>query len=220
MQKMKKTLLLTILIFVTAQFIFAQNTIAKFKYEEAEEAYSNSNFDMALRKLTEVETLLGSTNPKISYLKINSQSKIIERNPLNDYPLLESARKLSAQYLKDYENLPDNEDKYRDIYKISERLTKYPATKQDFDLALGKAEIEKLEQKKKTEAENAVLLNALYEKSKEEIRLKNEKIRLEGESAKAAAKAERKLALTGVFAGVVIVAIIAAFTWLLITVGI
>ena len=50
-----------------------QNTIAKLKFEEAEEAYANNNFDLALSKLIEIETLLKSPNPKILYLKINSQ---------------------------------------------------------------------------------------------------------------------------------------------------
>lgn len=129
---MKKIILFAILNIVFAQFVSAQNTIAKLKFEDAEEAYSNSNFDLALSKLIEVETLLKSTNPKILYLKINSQAKIIEKKPFNDYALIESARKLSSKYLIDYELLPDNENQYRGIYKISESLKSYPENEQQF----------------------------------------------------------------------------------------
>jgi hypothetical protein len=53
---MKKIILLTFLLFATFQFSVAQNTIAKLKFEEAEEAYVNNNFELALTKLKEVET--------------------------------------------------------------------------------------------------------------------------------------------------------------------
>jgi len=172
---MKKLILFSVLIIATVQFTFAQNTIAKLKFEEAEEAYTNNNFELTLTKLNEVETLLKATNPRILYLQILAQSKIIEKNPLGDYVIIENARNSINKYLKDYENLPDNEDKYREIYKISESFVKYPATKQDFDLALEtnrlKAEADRLEQKKKIEAEVARQINVLFEKSKEEQRI-------------------------------------------------
>ncbi|MES2286264.1 MAG: hypothetical protein V4547_11290 [Bacteroidota bacterium] len=131
---MKKIILLIFTIIASFQLSFAQNTIAKLKYEEAEEAYANNNFELALSKLIDVETILKSTNPKILYLKINSQAKIIEKDPFNDYALIENARTLSSQYLTDYEQLPDNEDRYREIYKISEKLESYPKDEKAFAL--------------------------------------------------------------------------------------
>jgi len=145
---MKKAILLTVLIIAAVQFSFAQNTIAKLKFEEAEEAYTNNNFELTLTKLKEVEVMLGSTNPKILYLQILAQAKVIDKNPLANYHIIESARTSINKYLKDYENLPDNEDKYREIYKISESFVKYP-TKQDFDLAFEKAKPDILEEEKK-----------------------------------------------------------------------
>ena len=138
---MKKVVLITFLIIVSAKFTFAQNTIAKLKYEEAEEAFANNNFELALGKLKDVELLLKSTSPKILYLQILSQAKIIEKNPLNDYVIIENAKKSCQKYLIDYENLPDNEDKYKDIYKASEKLKKYLITRQEFDERIKEAEL-------------------------------------------------------------------------------
>jgi TPR repeat protein len=129
---MKKILLLTFILFGSTQMVFSQQAIAKIKYEEAEEAYSINDFEATISKLNEVEIILKSTNPKVMYLKIMAQSKILEKNPLNDYKIIESTRQLCVKYLKDYENVPNNEDKYRDIYKISEPLKKYPKTETEF----------------------------------------------------------------------------------------
>ena len=128
---MKKSLL-TLIIIATIQITFAQNTIARFKFEDAEEAFALNNYELTLSKLKEVEALLNGTNPKIIYLQILAQSKIIEKDPLNDWLLLKNTRTLSGKYLIDYENLPDNEDKYRDIYKASEALKKWPSSVDEF----------------------------------------------------------------------------------------
>lgn len=138
---MKKALLLTILIIASVQFTFAQNaTIAKFKFEEAEQAFSNEDYEEVLYKLKEVETLLGSSNPKVLYLQILSLSKIVEKMPYSTsnlvpetaFGLIEEIRLKVSQYSKEYGNLPDNEDKFRDIYKISEKIKIYPNTKEDY----------------------------------------------------------------------------------------
>ncbi|MGM5470887.1 hypothetical protein ACS386_11475 [Flavobacteriaceae bacterium LMO-SS05] len=130
---MKKLSLLFLLV-VTAQIAIAQNsTIAKFKYEEAEQAFVNNDYKQAISKLDEAETLLGSTNPKLLHLKISAQFKLIEEKPYDDFKIIESAKKLSTNYLKDYESLSGNEDKYRDIYIIAEYLKTLPNTIQDFN---------------------------------------------------------------------------------------
>ena len=139
---MKKIILLTVLLFANVQFSVAQNTIAKLKFEEAEEAYTNNDFELCLTKLKEVETMLKSTNPRILYLQILAQTKIIERNPLEDYDIIESAKKSINKYLMDYDNLPDNEDKYREIYKISESSKKFLITRQEFDHQLNQIKLD------------------------------------------------------------------------------
>ena len=129
---MRKIILITFALLASVQFAFAQQAIAKIKYEEAEEAYSINDFETTLTKLNEVEALLESTNPKVMYLKIMTQFKIIERNSLNEYKVIEDARQLCTKYLNDYENVPNNDDKYRDIYKISESLKKYSKSEEEF----------------------------------------------------------------------------------------
>jgi hypothetical protein len=150
---MKKTILFTLLNIAFAQFVFAQNTIAKLKFEDAEEAYANNNFEQALSKLIEVETLLKSTNPQILYLKIHSQSKIIKKNPFNDYALIENTRKLCSQYLTDYEQIPDNDGNYKGIYKISESLKSYPDSEQQFLTQKNISEEKRLEEAAKPKKE-------------------------------------------------------------------
>jgi TPR repeat protein len=129
---MKKLIILTFILLAASQFAFSQQAIAKIKFEEAEEAYSVNDFEATISKLNEVESILKSTNPKVMYLKIIAQSKIVEKSPLKNYKTLESTRKLSVKYLKDYENAPNNEDKYREIYNITESLKKYPKSEADF----------------------------------------------------------------------------------------
>jgi len=134
---MKKTLLITFLLLAFIQPLFAQQAIAKIKYEEAEEAYAANNFELTVTKLSEAEVLLTSTNPRIMYLKIMAHSKILEQNSkLTEYSQL---RILTEKYLKEYENLPDNEDKYRDVYKASEKLKTYSFSNEDFIVGIRKA---------------------------------------------------------------------------------
>jgi hypothetical protein len=145
---MKKTILIAFILLASTQFAFSQQAIAKIKFEEAEEAYSSTDFETTISKLNEVETILKSTNPKVMYLKIMAQSKILEKNPLNDYKIIENTRRLCTKYLKDYENVPNNEDKYRDIYKTSEALKLYSENEASFILKKQKAdEAEKEHQK-------------------------------------------------------------------------
>ena len=146
---MKKLLTLTFILFATAQFAFSQQAIAKIKYEEAEEAYAAKNYESTLKKLDEVETILKTTSPKVMYLRIMAQSSTIENNPLNDFNILANTRKLCAKYLKNYENVPNYEDKYLDVYKMAEALNaKYPATLDEFN--------KKVEEKKQERALNTV----------------------------------------------------------------
>ncbi len=68
------------------------------------------------------------------HLKILAQSKIIESDPLVDYSLIADTRKLSENYLNDYEKLPNNEDKYREIYYLNEKLKECPSSSEEFEI--------------------------------------------------------------------------------------
>ena len=126
---MKRSLLLVFFLAITT-IGNAQSLVAKLKFEDAEEAYSKKEYKLSLAKLNEAEALLGATNPRIMYLRIMTQWKMINDNSdtRTALSLIDDTKKLSAQYLKDYEMIPNNEDKFRDIYKISEQLPTYAAT--------------------------------------------------------------------------------------------
>ncbi len=129
---MKHIIILAGLLFITASS-FSQASIAKIKYEQAEELFVASDFTSALVKLDEAEKILGSTNAKLMYLRIVCQSKLLEQSPDNNFRVIAAAKKNCNNYLVKYETLADNEDKYREIYKISEVLEKYPKTEEGFN---------------------------------------------------------------------------------------
>ncbi len=189
---MKKLFLFTLILFAFNNSSIAQNAIAQLKYEDAEEAYSQGNYELTLGKLKETEELLGVTNPKILYLQILAQSKVIEKNPMRDYFIIENARKSSAKYLKDYEKLPDNADRYRDIYKVSESLKAYPASREDFDAELNK--VKKIEQEQKVAAEARRVEDAR--------RAEEERQRLAAEAEKEKIKKMRNIGFVAFRAGV------------------
>jgi hypothetical protein len=149
---MKKNLISLILLLSAVNVLMAQNTIAKLKFEDAEEAYAQKDYALTLTKLDDAEAILKATNPKILYLRIMAQSKIIEQKPYDSYSLIESNRTLSARYLKNYESLPNNEDKYRDIYKASEKLNQYPKSAEEFALIVSTLKKAEKDQQKKEEA--------------------------------------------------------------------
>lgn len=133
---MKKIILLTFLIIVTVQLTFAQNSIAKLKFEEAEEAYSSDNFELTIIKLNETEKILKQTNPKILHLKILALNQLLTQPDFtNDPELIPELKKACEFYLKKFENLETNDDKFKEVYKIGE-VAKQLKTDEDFDQEL------------------------------------------------------------------------------------
>ena len=61
---------------------FSQETIARFKYEDAEKAFVAQNYQECIDNLDEAEKLLGRTAPNILHLKILAQYKLFEKNLL------------------------------------------------------------------------------------------------------------------------------------------
>jgi hypothetical protein len=148
--KMKKIILLILLSVGTSYVVNAQ-TKAKIIFEEAEQAYVSNNFELAVTKLKEVETILKSSNPTILYLQILSQTKIIEKDIWKDYAIIENTRTLIEKYLRECDNIPDLEDKYKEIYKISENFKNAPTSLEDFNERIKQIRISK----KKNEEETA-----------------------------------------------------------------
>jgi hypothetical protein len=116
---MKKQLFIFSLLLLFAFSGRAQNTIAKIKYEEAEEAFDKENFALALEKIEETEKLLKNVNPKTLYLKIMAKYHLMK----DDYAIIKSLKTDCKYYLDEYESNEGVQDKYREVYKISRELT-------------------------------------------------------------------------------------------------
>jgi hypothetical protein len=117
-----KTFIITALLSISVSCnLFAQETIARFKYEEAEEALASGNYLLSLEKITEVETILKGTNQKTLFLKINIQHQLFKE----DYTVIKELKSNCNEYLIAYENNQDILDKYRIVYKINEEIKKF-----------------------------------------------------------------------------------------------
>src|SRR4051812_45608972 len=126
---MNKPLHLVLAFLLICGTVTAQNNIAKLKYEDAEEAFNQDDYETALIKLNDAEKLFGKVNPPILYLRIMAQNQILDSKVLysDDFnDILLSLRKNVTKYLTDFENAPNNETKYREIYKVGEDLDRYP----------------------------------------------------------------------------------------------
>lgn len=146
-------LLLGVLLLLACHTVLAQDAAkARIEYEEAEVAYTENNYELALNKLTEVEKLLKATNPRTLYLRINAQWGIIQKNPYQDFTLLQEAKKACLKYMKDYAKLANGEDKFKAVYKIDQKLQAYPSNLSDFQLA--KANMQKANEKLKEDEIN------------------------------------------------------------------
>jgi hypothetical protein len=123
---MKHTLIYFCLLINT--ITFGQNAIADLKFEEAEIAFNNGNYDLTLKKVAEYEKLKGNTTAKSLYLKVAALDKLF--NPDNFYTdekQLEIYNSLivnTNKYLKAMEN-EGLDDKYREVYSISEKIKEF-----------------------------------------------------------------------------------------------
>lgn len=122
---MKKCLLFVLMLMVIAGQLMAQATIAKLKYEEAEEAFVSNDFVTTLSKLDEAEKILGGPNPKTLYLRISSQFKLFKGEPAVDLEAMLDLRKNCNTYLAKYETVDGIEDKYKEVYKMSEYIKSF-----------------------------------------------------------------------------------------------
>lgn len=129
---MKKAIL-ALFVLLSIQITFAQNaTIAKFKFEEAEQAYVNEDYKTVLNKLEESEKLFGKVNPPILYLRIMAQNNLLGTNPHDDPALLLALHKNCKFYLKEYANINEVEDKYREVYQVSDYIKIYSDNQEFF----------------------------------------------------------------------------------------
>lgn len=122
---MIRSILLTagVVLLVCVQLnVSAQSSIAKFKYEEAEEAFSKDDFKTCLSKLREAEEKLGSVNQKIMFLRIMAEHKLHLKIEESDLELITDLREHVDLYMKQYGGDEKIHDKVREVYKISESI--------------------------------------------------------------------------------------------------
>ena len=116
-----KNLSLIAVSFFFCTVVLSQETIARFKYEDAEKAFVAGNYHECIDNLDEAEKLLGKTAPNILHLKIVAQYKLFEKEPYERFAAFQSLQQNCNDYLKNYD-IKGLEEKYRDVYEIADHL--------------------------------------------------------------------------------------------------
>lgn len=146
-----KKLLYTITLLLAFTFAQAQNDLkARIEFEEAEKAFTEENYETALKHLNETEKLLGQWTPVVSYLKIESLYALTNMENFAA-PTIEPLYEEVTQYMAYLNKLKSDEvpmEKYKVIYGIETKLKKngFKEFQEDFVAAykaqgLGKYEI-------------------------------------------------------------------------------
>ncbi len=131
---MKIKIFFITLLLINANILFSQsqaNAIAKIKYQEAEEAFESGKFEMALKKLNNVEDLLGSSNSKILFLKILIEDTLLKLTRTTRIPGFKQMNTVKSDinfYIKNYYSVSD--DKLAQTMKIAEYYDTIPS---DYD---------------------------------------------------------------------------------------
>ena len=115
---MRRFLLLVMLTYGSVLSSTAQSTIAKSKYENAEEAYSKGNYTTALNNLNEAQRLLGTVSPKIDYLRIMTFAELSR----TDTTYIIKAEREIDKYISYSEKFNIDLGKLRDVTKLKETL--------------------------------------------------------------------------------------------------
>ena len=133
------------------------------KYEAAKEAFYVENYDEASLLIKEAKKSYKSIPPKVAYLEILINDKLIENNPYNDFLILDETRKLVKIYKNKYVKFQN--DNYQKVLQIGENLNQYPK-----DLAS---------------------FNTLKEEKQKEIELEKERLERQAFEAKQKAEVDR-----------------------------
>ena len=104
-------------------------TIAKLKYQGAEEAFLQSKYLECLTQLDEAETALGKTNPPIEHLRIlayeKNYEKALNRSDLFSYTRtfdhLAYLQHKTDAFIKKYGSDAKLEDRLRDVLKVQDK---------------------------------------------------------------------------------------------------
>jgi len=138
---MKKTMIRSVFWLVICLLTakgYGQNAVVMLKFEDAENSFNNQDYQQTIALLDEVEKEAGVTSRTL-YLRIVTENKLFNEGQhlyqnIIEYDRLDKLRQLSSSYLK---ALSDQgiDDKYREVYRISESLSDYPKSKEDWKVA-------------------------------------------------------------------------------------
>lgn len=121
---MKKLYTLLIVLFAFT-FTQAQNDIkARIEFEEAEKAYTEENYETALKHLNQTEKELGRWTPNVSYLKIESLYALTDMGNFAA-PTMQPLYQEVTQYIAYLNKLKSDEvpmEKYKVVYGIEKTL--------------------------------------------------------------------------------------------------
>jgi hypothetical protein len=129
---MIKTALFCILLLFNIT-LFSQSALIKLMLEEAEIAFNNNDFRTTIQKLDELENIQGASSSSL-FLRIVCQYNLYIEAPYKDesqYDLLVSLRVNTRSYLEGMESF-GLDDKYREIYRISQSLNESPVSKEEW----------------------------------------------------------------------------------------
>lgn len=150
----------------------AQAPVARFIYEDAEAAYEQRDYALALTRLNEAEKAFGKTNAPILYLRILARHELLKAKgggPV-DFDLLDPLRSDVQRYFKDYGDMMALVNEMREVYLISRELERYPADRAVHEAALAAErharELERRAQEQAREAAEAARVAELARLSK------------------------------------------------------
>ncbi|MBC7650168.1 MAG: hypothetical protein H7101_00300 [Deinococcales bacterium] len=132
----------------------SQNIIAKLKFEDAQEAFTKADYETALNKLNEAEKLIGQTSPQFLHLRIKCQYQLVD----NGFDILQALKKNCDTYIAKYQNNTGIETQFREVYKISEAISKYPSTKDGYATLFEQRKSEKIAEEAAKQAKGNALL--------------------------------------------------------------
>lgn len=185
---MKKIILITLFLFFVSQDFFAQATDVKILIKEAKEAYEIKDYDLANTKIESAKKLFKSNPPPLVLaLEILSKCEIIKRDPIENYSLITTTKKLAVNYLK---NQKAKEDKYYNAV-IEEKtiLDNYPLDKESLIALKQQKEQEELERRERQIQAEAV---AKSKKEKQEAEAKDRMAKEEIARKKSAEEAKKR----------------------------
>jgi hypothetical protein len=128
MGKRKSISLTLILSLISIGYAQNNNAIAKIRYQEAEELYEKGSYELSLKKLEQVESLLKSSNSKILYLKILIEDTLYKserRQKIPSFKTTNAIQKDLKYFMSSYYSVSD--EKLSQVIKIDEYYDTIPS---------------------------------------------------------------------------------------------